>query len=963
MEIKRPRSRDKGEAKEGKGVFKRGEGTGQGPVGSGQGPKVGEGLAQKLQEMAKEEFKKHSDDADDGPESISRGPGFGTPGDKSIDLGDILGALGNAALNSNQQAQQQQAQQQAHQLYQQQMQQQAQQQYQQQPQPPFESSPQYSNDQGNYGSQGGYGGNTPKRKSSRLGCLLLIIALVIIFVLFMKMSNSGSSNNGGNSNSNSNSTPTTNTESSNTGTGSSYGFGGLSSTGGSNASLFGGTSTTGASVAAGSGYSTGWQLSSNNGTFNTQVSEDARAKYTTLKGNGQDEMTLLVYMCGTDLESNYAMATRDLQEMLAATLSDKVKIVLFTGGCTRWQNDVMSNNYNQIYDITPAGLRRVNDNAGNSSMTDPDTLEAFVKWGAENYPSNRMALIFWDHGGGSVSGYGYDQRYQRTGAMSLTEINSALSNAGVKFDFIGFDACLMATAETALMASNYADYLIASEETEPGIGWYYSDWLTNLSANTSIPTVELGKQIIDDFTTRCQRECPGQNTTLSIVDLAELQKTLPARLSAFGQETTKLIEEGNYMTVAKARSSSQEFSRESQIDQIDFVHFANLLGTESGKALNQAIINAVKYNRTSKGMPNAYGLSIFFPYRRLSSVDTMTQAYSTLGLDSSLAKCIKQFAQMQVSGQASSGGSSSPFWSLLNSDGNGYWSSGSNYGSGYGSNSGSGSYGGTISSSDLEALLGQLLGGSVSSYDSYGLYGLDGRNTRFMTEDTLDKGLVQKYVSDNMMNAEDFVLKENADGFASIQLTDDQWARITSVEMSMFYDDGEGYLDLGLDNIYDIDKDGNLLPVVDNSWISIDGQPVAYYHLFTYESEDGSEYSIVGRVPIMLNDQRADLILTFDQDKPEGYIAGVRYTYPDGEADAVAKAQEALSEGDVIDFLCDYYAYDGTFKDSYFLGEQYTVGADPSAIEISNTIVGDDIIVTYKFQDIFGETYWTPALK
>ena len=53
--------------------------------------------------------------------------------------------------------------------------------------------------------------------------------------------------------------------------------------------------------------------------------------------------------------------------------------------------------------------------------------------------------------------------------MGLANINKALKDGGVKFDFIGFDACLMATAETALMLDQHADYLIASEETEPGI--------------------------------------------------------------------------------------------------------------------------------------------------------------------------------------------------------------------------------------------------------------------------------------------------------------------------------------------------------------------------------------------------------------------------------------------------------------------------------------------------------------
>ena len=1009
MDVKKPRARERGEAKEGKGVFKRGEGTGQGPVGSGQGPRVDQSQMENAKRELQEEFRKKAEDlrrkASDDAEPVSRGMGGGQAS-KGLDLGDILGALGglsgaqnvgqnysgqpgSAYSNLTPQQQQQLQQQLIQELQQQQAQMQAQQQAQQQAQmqaqqQAYQKPPQSSGVKPGYTSGGTQSGGAQAggKKGSRMGCLILIIAIILLFLIFKMMkpaSNTNTTNNNSNSSSGTETTTTqqggTSTSSGNSGSsgsgsstsGGSYGFGGLSSNSGSNTSLFGGTSATGASVAAGSGYSSGWQLASNNGSLNTSIATGSgiREKYTKIKGNGEDDITIMIYMCGTDLESNYAMATRDLQEMLASTRSDKIKIVLFTGGCTRWQNDVMSNGINQIYDITPSGLRRINDNAGNSSMTSPDTLEAFVKWANENYPSNRMALIFWDHGGGSVSGYGYDQRYQRAGAMSLTQINQALNNAGVKFDFIGFDACLMATAETAIMAANHADYMIASEEVEPGIGWYYTEWLNELSKNTSMSTVDLGKKIIDDYTLRCQRETPGQDTTLSIVDLAELQHSLPEKLAKFGEETSSLIENGNYQLVAKARSSSQEFSRESKIDQIDLAHFAHLLGTPSGKDLIQSIMSSVKYNRTSRGMPNAYGLSLFFPYRRPAYIDVMTNAYKVLGIDDKMAKALKQFGQVQVSGQASSGGSQSPLWSLLNSDGNGSWTSGSNYGSGYGSGGSSGSYGGTISSNDLNELLGLLLGGSASSsaYESYGIPGFGGRSANFMTEDTLDQEVLAKYISENILNADDFLWKENAEGYASIQLTDEQWANITSVEMSMYYDDGEGYIDLGLDNIYDVDNQGNLLPVVDNSWISIDGQPIAYYHLYTYDSADSDEYTIVGRSPIMLNDQRADLILVFDNEKPEGYIAGVRYTYPEGETETVAKAQESLTEGDKIDFLCDYYGYDGAFQDSYFLGEQYTVGADPSAIEISNTIVGDDILVTYKFMDIFGETYWTPALK
>ena len=85
-------------------------------------------------------------------------------------------------------------------------------------------------------------------------------------------------------------------------------------------------------------------------------------------------------------------------------------------------------------------------------------------------------------------------------------------NGGVKFDIIGFDACLMATLETALVAEQYGDYLIASEAVEPGTGWYYTNWLSALSENPAIDSLDLGKQIIDDYV----KMSGNSQTTLSI---------------------------------------------------------------------------------------------------------------------------------------------------------------------------------------------------------------------------------------------------------------------------------------------------------------------------------------------------------------------------------------------------------------------------------------------------------------
>ena len=147
------------------------------------------------------------------------------------------------------------------------------------------------------------------------------------------------------------------------------------------------------------------------------------------------------------------MATSDLKEMLNAKLSDNVNLIVFTGGARRWQNNVVDSKVNQIYQIKNGSLTRLVSDGGNASMTNPGTLASFIKFGKENFPANRMCLIFWDHGGGSISGYGYDERYGSGQTMTLAGINEALKNGGVKFDFIGFDTCLMATLENGLMLS------------------------------------------------------------------------------------------------------------------------------------------------------------------------------------------------------------------------------------------------------------------------------------------------------------------------------------------------------------------------------------------------------------------------------------------------------------------------------------------------------------------------------
>lgn len=674
--------------------------------------------------------------------------------------------------------------------------------------------------------------------------------------------------------------------------------------------------------------------------IDTSVAAGSRAKYTKFVGGGNDTVTIMVYMCGTDLESKHGMASNDLGEMAAAQLSDKINLLVYTGGCKSWQTKGISNSTNQIYQVVSGGLKPLVKDDGSKVMTDPKTLSSYIKWCKSKYPADRYELIFWDHGGGSVSGYGYDEKNPRSGSMSLSGINKALKDGGVKFDFIGFDACLMATAETALMLNSYGDYMISSEETEPGIGWFYTNWLNQLSKNTSTSTLEIGKTIVDDFVKTCDQQCRGQKTTLSVIDLAEFSNTVPSKLTSFSKSLTNYIAKNDYKTVSDARYNTREFAASSRIDQIDLVDMCNKVGSSEGKALAKVLQGAVKYNKTSSNMTNAYGVSIYFPYKNASYVDTACDNYEDIGMDDSYADCIKAFASMEVSGQAASGGSSSasPVGSLFDL---------------------LGSAGGSSGSADaIGSILGTFLGGSSGGGSALGsiIGGL--ASSDFLSGRALDAEETAEYISANYFN--DRALRWNtASGKYIMHLDESQWDLVHALDMNMFYDDGEGYVDLGLDNVYDWTDSGDLIARTDRTWLAINGQPVAYYHMDT--TELGDDYTITGRVPVLLNGDRVNLWIVFDNEHPHGYIAGAAPDYDTKTSDVVAKNMISLSQGDKLDFLCDYYSYKGDYKDSYYLGEQMTVG---SKMEISNVDVGKgNVRLMYRFTDIYNQPHWSEYIE
>ncbi len=711
----------------------------------------------------------------------------------------------------------------------------------------------------------------------------------------------------------------------------------------------------------------------------TSVYSGAREKFYTPLGKGNDTVTVMIYMCGTDLESKYGMATSDLSEMVKANISDKVNVIVETGGCKAWKNSVVSSSVNQIYKVHKGGLERLEDNFGSDSMTDPDNLRNFIKYCSKNFPANRNILILWDHGGGSISGFGYDEKNSASGSMSLTKINQALTEANTKFDWIGFDACLMSTLETAYVCGNFADYLIASEEVEPGTGWYYTDWLNELSGNTSVSTLELSRGLVDDYVKACRASSYSAQVTLAVTDLAQLQAVIPPLFRDFSTSTTELISGDDYKLVSDARAGARQFSQSSRINQVDLADLALRIGSDEAEALAEGIQSCVKYNGTT--ISRCYGLSIYFPYETLTSVSTAVNTYEAIGLDAEYSKCIKSFASLGYGAQVGSSASQSPSYGGYSG---GSWSDWGDLFENYYSNSYGNSYGSSGSSySDYSDLLGSLIGGytggssplgalSGSYYNSSGSqsagYSLDagelagilsafsGRSMPAGYE-RVDTGLIADSAEKISASFVDpgRISASRKNGQNVLSLTDEEWSLIQKLELNLFVDDGEGYIDLGLDNVFEL-QGNDLILSHDGTWLCVDGQVAAYYLVSDVQNSDGS-WTTTGRIPALLNGEFVNLQVIFDSENPYGAITGAYPLYENGETQTQAKGCVPLCVGDRVEFLCDYYGYDGSYSASYTLGSGFTVESTDFYLE-NLRLDADNIVASYKLTDIYGNSYW-----
>lgn len=284
---------------------------------------------------------------------------------------------------------------------------------------------------------------------------------------------------------------------------------------------------------------------------------------------------------------------------------------------------------------------------GEADMGDPQTLVDFVTWASENYPAQKYGLILSDHGSGWLGGW-TDPDPVEGSQLYLVEISQALQtiqqNTSIdRFEFIGFDACLMSQMEVYATVQPYARFAVASQEVEPALGWAYLAWMSQLVANPDMDGGQVGKAIVDSYIQQDQRVLNDQarlaafgnsdansllrelstDITLSAVNLDRF----PALLKALDSLTAAMVNL-DQADVARARTYAQPFTTVFEASEpspyIDLGHFARLLYDQTGDPgiseaftqINGAIQDCLVAEKHGQRRPGSSGFTIHFPISR-----------------------------------------------------------------------------------------------------------------------------------------------------------------------------------------------------------------------------------------------------------------------------------------------------------------------------------------------------------
>ena len=324
--------------------------------------------------------------------------------------------------------------------------------------------------------------------------------------------------------------------------------------------------------------------------------------------------TIFLYMCGSNLESKYGLATQNIDEILAADLPDSTTVVIQTGGSSRWWSSEWIDEYMlQRYVVRDHHLELVME-MENASMGSADTFCDFLRWGGENWFSDRNILVMWDHGGSSADGICYDENFGYD-CLDRGELVDAFNRAGLpdQLDMICLDTCYMGELLNASLLSDYARYMTASQTVVPGSGMDYTALVEGAGRSD---LEEFGKVLLDTFMVKCAETGREEEAQLAFYDLdaaGDLIEEVDKGAMTLKEAYERTGAAYDLFTGAQWARISDTGSKSNVIDLMQFVKVMSFLDwSHHRKKIQSQLDNLVLYQVRGE-CSDLNGVSIFYP--------------------------------------------------------------------------------------------------------------------------------------------------------------------------------------------------------------------------------------------------------------------------------------------------------------------------------------------------------------
>lgn len=368
-----------------------------------------------------------------------------------------------------------------------------------------------------------------------------------------------------------------------------------------------------------------------------------------LDDNKIESRTIMVYMSGSNLETDNGIATADLESIVPSSVDlNTTNVVVYTGGTQRWHNNYASSTENSILKLTSDGFVKVQSDA-QVNMGDASTFQTFLNYVYQNYKADRYDLIIYDHGLGALGSIVDDFKEDY---LFLNEMKEALSNSPFnkdnKLETVLFRTCLNATSEVASVYKDYAKYMIASEEVtygNPSSNVFSFINSVNITDNGDV----YGTKFINGYKDYIQT-LGTIDSTYSVIDLTKMDE-LESEVNDF---FSSINLDNNYNEISKLRANLHQYALDStndgSYDTVDLYSLVDGLKSLSPKKANKllkTIKSTVKYNWTNNEFSN--GLSIYFPYNGDQRVVSLHfKVFDGIDFSKNYYSFIKKFNDMKT---------------------------------------------------------------------------------------------------------------------------------------------------------------------------------------------------------------------------------------------------------------------------------------------------------------------------